>query len=153
MTDRAQQLLLEVLLIQARYSPQEIGRLSRMLEEGSFSDEARHIMAAVERLAASGTKRRPAKPKHELDLEEAKKRFLAGLHGPKTSAEVRRLRAIAKRLRLDDTRPEGELVQRVQSEINRMSDRELRGFLKPYRLQQSADEGYVGLANYLMHNE
>ncbi|HEY0031926.1 MAG TPA: hypothetical protein VGB81_01545 [Devosia sp.] len=153
MTDRTRQLLLELLLIRERYSSQEIQRLLSAVTEGMFDEEVKEVLQLLDRIPKSRPARASRAKPSSFNAQEAREKFLRIIRMPETSAETRRLKNVARRLGLDNARSNAELVERVRSEVNRLEEKELRAFLRPYRLDEAPDEGYIGLANFLMHNK
>lgn len=154
MSDRAKQLLLELLLIREKYSDQELRAVHDAVANGRFSAEVDLLMETLELLARH---RRPAKkpPVNRMEPQEEKALFLSGLKGRRSLAVEKRLTSVAKRLGISGSVRSGDrnLLLEIENRLNEMTEEELGKFLKPYRLRSPVDEGYVGLSNYLMHNQ
>ncbi len=156
MKSGARQLLLEVLLLRERYTNDDFDRVSKFL---SGSRNERELLALSELLVAfTPTKadKPSTSPTDATDPSTAKQRFLTSLKGRRSAASSKRMRAILKRLGLPEKEQsrylsDEDMLSRITELLDRMSDDQLSAFLKPYKVNPPADEGYLGLANYIMH--
>lgn len=156
MKSSARQLLLEVLLLRERYTNDDFDRVRGFL---SGSNHERELAAVSELLVAftpAEANKRSISPADTTDPSIAKQRFLISLKGRRSAASTKRMRAILKRLGFSDKEQSrnlshDDMMSTITEALDRMSEGELSSFLKPYKVNPPADEGYLGLANYIMH--
>lgn len=156
MKSSARQLLLEVLLLRERYTNDDFDRVRSFLSSSSHERELEALSDLLVAFIPAKTDKRSTSPAYTTDPSNAKQRFLNSLKGRRSAASTKRMQTIVKRLGFSDKEKSqhlshDDMLSRITEALDHMSEGELLSFLKPYKVTPPADEGYLGLANYIMH--
>lgn len=142
---RPTELILELLLLRERYSLGELEKARMALKNAStdpFFRELAQVISEFTPVQRSRVKLEGLGTSEKLDI------FLREL---KSGGSRKRLDGVAKRLGLSDLRDK-DRIEQVTSALKRMSDQQLKEFLRPYKVGVETDQGYQGLASFLIHN-
>ena len=149
MSYKANQLVLEILLLRERYDARDLVAAAGMLR-----DRARDpFLSEVAELLLSGNKR-PESPKGtrktRVSLIDQTNAFLNAIRND-MSPKSKRLAAIAKRLGVSITSENRDRFSDIVAEkLEAMNEVERSNFLRPYKVTPGADQGYVNLASFLI---
>ncbi|MGH6973222.1 MAG: hypothetical protein ACRED6_01200 [Stellaceae bacterium] len=148
MTDRSRELLLEMLLIRARYSESELHAVEDELKNQAETSELRRVLSALGRIDVAGRRNRGRLQNARIeDLPRLKSQLTASL---KNKGSKRRVEQLARRLGLP-LGPREVVLEAIEKKLNSLSDFEALELLRRYRIRSEADEGYIALANQIMH--
>lgn len=153
MSERAKQLLLELLLLQAKYSPEELAAVERVLDSAADRELLLPVINLLHKLEAP----RPRKgelSRGKLSLGELKEQFVDSLKNRSRSRDVKGLKSIAYQLNIEQlSEDRNKAISQISHQLSRMNNEELEKFLRRTRRINRPDEGFVGLANYILRKD
>ncbi|WP_161914311.1 hypothetical protein [Methylosinus sp. C49] len=140
---------MELKLLQMRYTSEEFGAIQRALADDRIDPEIQQVLDLVRQLDMPRPRRNVARSvEPKVDLKSAKKNFVSSL----SNGSVRRLQAIARRIGIEAVPADkAKLVSQINSKLDSLPENELKSFLIRSRAFHGPDEGFLGLANYILH--
>lgn len=156
MNNRVIQLALDLMLIQTKYSSQELRSLEKALAAGDYPTELREILQLVASLKAlTSNSERPSSRRvasgKAIDGPITKTAVLAAIR----KSSLSRLNKIADHLAITVNRKNRADTQRaVEGKILSLSPTELNELTSAFRSAPGeADQGYLGLAEFILNSQ
>ena len=153
MKSRERQLLLEILLIIERYSSVEIESAARELKDSGVQSEIFALMQAVHHGNSAISGSHMAEAEQTFSKESLIENFVAQLQNARSSKSLQRTQGIARKLSISSTNENGQIViKSIREKLQGMEEAEVRKFVRSYKTTGRPDEGYMGLAQYLIRS-
>lgn len=151
MSSRVRELILELMLLRERFSARDISSAARVLVNGKADPALREILELLEGVDERSRTQAVSQASPE-DAISRRDRFLRSIKR-QSKASDKRLLMIAKKLGISlSLGRREEMVNVITSKLSEMDEETLNKFLRPYKSEPSPDKNYLGLANYLIHN-
>ena len=142
------------MLIQARYSPQDMRSLEKALASGDYPFELREALQVAINLKASFSKSEQSTSRlgrvgKSTRLPATKASLIAGVR----KASAQRVLEIAKRLNIAIDGTRSDIQHAIEKKISSLSNKELEDFSVGPVAKSEADQAYIGLAEFILKNE
>lgn len=145
MTSKGKLLLLEILALEARYSPKDVREVERLLLHGEGSEEARRILQLVRKASTDDKIANPPYERSNHQLLKAK--LSAGLR----SASSARLNQFADMVGVVPADTKNETLRIIRERLKSLSPQELEAYdAKPVK-DTGVDQGFVRLADFILN--
>jgi hypothetical protein len=160
MTNHTKELLLELLLIQVRYSDEEFRWVEEELKAYPETRVLRQLILSLQRLDVP---KQPSRVKRETtaklmqmltpyQVQESKRKLLESLRTSGGNTSVRKISELSRRLGLTSVAQDNdEALVAIERRLNELSDRDLEELLRPSSARRAPDHGYLELASHLIH--
>ena len=147
MSEKSRQLVLEILLLREKYSERDIKSASNILLMDGRDSFLQEIMSTLDKISSAiKVTRQPVSP-------QKKREMLINNLNKKTPSSRKNLMRIARVLGINSANDKSDLLKDVIIRISDLTDDEVLSLSQPSRSSPQADEGYVGLANYLIKKD
>jgi hypothetical protein len=153
MTAKYRQLVLEVMLLRERYSDREIAEASQAFSNRN-SDP---VFRDIENMLGFAKPREPSTKKAQgpsVNIEDRKRAFIDSLDSQNRKSSNKRLEMVARRLGVElsyDNRR--RTIASITTKLNKMDPKDLEDFLRPYKIELEADQGYMNLATFILNKD
>ncbi|WP_327753394.1 hypothetical protein VVT58_08470 [Sphingobium sp. SJ10-10] len=155
MTTQARQLILELLLLREKFSERDIKTALGILTERRSDTFFRELSILYESSTEITKVRQKTKPALKTDalLKKRRDNLIRGIRENSPSSR-KMLSSLADKFGLKfepDSSDEFRLI--VTEKLKNFSDKELRAFFDVTRDRSTPDQGYLGLANFLIKKD
>ncbi len=149
MSIRTKQLALELLSLDARYSAEEFRAVEKAFSQEGDNAEILRILRIVDSLGAHRSVPKASSPQRPTDRVLTKSRLLATLR----KASMGRVHSVAMRLHVDNPSDERSLlINQIDQKLKSLTVEELKNMLRSGGNPETADQGFLGLADFILNN-
>jgi len=155
MTTQARQLILELLLLREKFSERDVKSALTLLAEGKNDKFFQDLSLLYQALPAAPKTRKKARPatKTSTLLKKRRDNLIRGIR-EETPSSKKMLSSLADKFGLkSEAQSSDEFRLLITEKLRNLDENELKAFFEGDRDRSKPDQGYLGLANFLIKKD